>query len=951
MRIVNVIQRYPPAIGGSETWCQEVCRQLARQGHQVEVLTMNINQEEEYWREPRPEDATLRMGRLMVDEGVVVRRYARSLPVHSLYHVVLTRLLDRMLGLYAVGPHSIELYAKMTERIRTADMVLLHTLPFPHNFLAYFAARRLNKRVAIAPHFHPHHPDYERRSLFWLLRNVDLVLADTEYERRVLCDRGVRAERIEVVGTGVHPEEYRPREWDRFKRQLAESHGIGPDDMIVTFVGRKIEAKGVGVLMDAVQQIGGDVPMKVFLAGPGFDWFHEKYNALPPETRQWIVDLGVLAHQDKVNLLHCSDLLVLPSAFESFGLVFLEAWACGVPVVGTTAGAMPEVIGPHGFVSQTGDAADLAAILQNALRDRAALRVMGRAGKNKVLEQHTWKAVGRRVDAGLRRARGHKRILICSNLYPPRVIGGAELVAAEQAETLRGLGHEVTVFAGDLNPDLARHSMIKDVFHGVDVYRVGLSSRDYSAEYVNFTQNPIDEHFEEVLDAVAPDVVHFHNVEGLSAGLFSRAKRRGIRTLVTLHDHWGFCVRHTLVKREGEICADYSRCVECLPRIHDDHAANIPVRMRKDFMAMQLQYVDAFITPSAYLRGSYLSAGFPAERIVTLGHGKNLRRFASMAATPSADVRFTFLGYFGRHKGLHTLLEAADLIADARFRINLVGDGEEAPALRAAIEQHRWRDRIRMWGRIDNAQLEDVFAETDVVVLPSVWPENQPVTITDAMAAGRPVIASDIGGIPELVEHEATGLLFEPGNAVQLAARMRELMASPEKIAAFGARARKASEANALSIRVQELLATYDTTSARAMPSAYNDVPIIACVGRRVDVACAEAIDRLTTAEPAGRCRVVMADWLTADQIRGASSFWVVDSSVSLADVVPLLQYRIPLVVPEQHDELRDMCVRTACGLYYRTGAEAVACLNHLREHPDLSTTMGGRAFELLYSA
>jgi hypothetical protein len=142
MRIVNVIQRYPPAIGGSETWCQEVSRQLAGHGHQVEVLTMNINQEEEYWREPRPEDSTIRMGRLMVDEGVVVRRYERSLPVYSLYHVVLTRVLDRMLGLYAVGPHSIELYAKMTERIRNADLVLLHTLPFPHNYLAFVVARQ-----------------------------------------------------------------------------------------------------------------------------------------------------------------------------------------------------------------------------------------------------------------------------------------------------------------------------------------------------------------------------------------------------------------------------------------------------------------------------------------------------------------------------------------------------------------------------------------------------------------------------------------------------------------------------------------------------------------------------------------------------------------------------------------------------------------------------------------
>jgi glycosyltransferase involved in cell wall biosynthesis len=947
MRIVNVIQRYPPAIGGSETWCQEVCRQLVCRGHQVEVLTMNINKEEEYWREPRPEDATLRMGRLMVDEGVVVRRYERSLPVYSLYHLVLTRLLDRLFGLYAVGPHSIELYAKMTERISHADLVLLHTLPFPHNYLAYLVARRLKKAIAIVPHFHPHHPDYERRWHYWLLRNVDLVLADTDYERRHLCDKGVQPERIVVVGTGVHPEEYRPRERDRFKRQLEETYWIGPGDAIVTFVGRKIEAKGVGVLMDAVSRLAGQMAMKVFLVGPGFDWFHERYGALPPDVRRQIVDLGILSHQDKVNLLHCSDLLVLPSSFESFGIVFLEAWTCALPVVGTTAGAMPDVIGEHGFVSRAGDAADLAATLQSALSDRAALRTMGRAGQAKVLDRFTWTAVGRRVDHALRRTRGKKRILICSNLYPPRFIGGAELAAAAQAEALRAVGHEVTVFAGDANSMGTRHSMTRERFRGVDVYRVCLWQRDYSAEYVNFVQSDVDDLFETVLDAVAPDVVHFQNVAGLSAGLFHRAKRRGIRTVLTLHDYWGFCVRHTLMKREGEICDDYSRCTECLSRVQDDHSANIPIRMRKDFLAMQLQHVDAFIAPSAYLRDIYLSAGFPADRFATIGYETNRRRFTSMTRTPSPDVRFTFVGYFGRHKGLQTLLDAAELIEEGGFRIHLIGDGEEAPALRAAIQCHRWRDRIRMWGRVDNSRLEEVFAETDVVVLPSIWPENRPVSITDAMAAGRPVIASNIGGIPELVEDGVTGRLFEPGRADQLAERMRELITNRDRIDTFGARARKASRATALSSSIEALAAIYEPDE----PGPRPDEPLIACIGRRVDVVCAEAIDRLTTAEPAGRCRLLMADWLTTDQIGRARALWVVDSTVALTDVATLLQHRVPLVVPEQHDELRNICVSRECGLYYRTGREAVECLNYLCENPALTRRMGAQCFELLYSA
>ena len=138
MKILSIVQRYPPAIGGSETWCQEAGRYLAQQGHNVRVLTLDINKEEEYWREPLDDNCTVAFGRLAFDNRIAVRRYHRSLPIKSLEYVFFKKFLDELLKVRFYGPHSVEMYCKMGREIRKADVVFLHTAPYSHNYLAFF---------------------------------------------------------------------------------------------------------------------------------------------------------------------------------------------------------------------------------------------------------------------------------------------------------------------------------------------------------------------------------------------------------------------------------------------------------------------------------------------------------------------------------------------------------------------------------------------------------------------------------------------------------------------------------------------------------------------------------------------------------------------------------------------------------------------------------------------
>ena len=404
-----------------------------------------------------------------------------------------------------------------------------------------------------------------------------------------------------------------------------------------------------------------------------------------------------------------------------------------------------------------------------------------------------------------------KTILICANVYPPNFIGGAELIAHYQAKQLKERGYKVIVFAGDSTAGIGRYSVRQDDYEGLPVFRVCLDPQDYSSDFVNFSNPAIEAQFNILLDAFSPDVVHMHNIIGLSAGIIHIAKRKGIKTVLTLHDHWGFCHKNTLIKNNNEICTDYSRCADCMPFINDGADRKIPIGMRRDFLMLQLSDVDVFISPSLYLAKTYVCAGIPIGKVKVIWYGIDVARFSRIVKKErSGRVRFTFIGRFGLHKGIDVILKALDLIRfPDQISVNLVGTGELTEYLQQRV-QRSGLQAVRFWGMIDNTQIDEVFRETDVLILPSIWPENQPVTITEAMASRTPVIASAIGGIPELVIDEYNGYLFQPGSAEELAEKMSEFVVCPERVERFGENGFQKIKHNSFEHQVDKICSVYE---------------------------------------------------------------------------------------------------------------------------------------------
>lgn len=404
-----------------------------------------------------------------------------------------------------------------------------------------------------------------------------------------------------------------------------------------------------------------------------------------------------------------------------------------------------------------------------------------------------------------------KTVLFCSNFYPPNFIGGAELIAAHHAKTLQQMGHNPVVFAGLSEAGLSRYTVTHDTFEGVPVYRVRLSCDDFDSRLVNFFHPQVERQFEDLLVKSRADVVHMHNMIGLSLGIIHVAKRLGISTVMTLHDFWGFCFKNTLIYADNRICDDFSRCQQCQSEFADN-GRMLPIRMRNDFMALQFAEVDAFISPSQFLADTYVRAGIPRHKMHIISYGLDVNRFSRIVKTPANGlVRFSLISYLGEHKGVQTLLDAVTLLKErGSFRVNIVGDGHLRTVLERHVQERGLSGLVKFWGKVQHSEMESVFRETDVQILASIWPENQPVTITEAMACHTPVIATRLGGNPELVRDGQTGYLVEPGSPGDLARAMCRFLDAPESISALGEQGFRCMRENTLSKQVKRIVDLYD---------------------------------------------------------------------------------------------------------------------------------------------
>jgi glycosyltransferase involved in cell wall biosynthesis len=412
------------------------------------------------------------------------------------------------------------------------------------------------------------------------------------------------------------------------------------------------------------------------------------------------------------------------------------------------------------------------------------------------------------------------KVLIAVHHFPPHYTGGAEWRAYRTATTLQSRGHDVRVICVEcIDAGLDSGAAWKDdVYKGIVVRRLSFNlAAAPNPVHWEYDNAWIGDHLREFLRKCRPDIFHLISGYLMGAGTIRAANEAGLPTVATLTDYWFICPRATLLRSNGQLCTDAAPhdCVRCLaeekrryrwpakviPKLMDrlwtsplasrlsrpvDLAA---IERRRQVLAEALDQLDLAICPSEFLRQVYVRAGAPAHRLIHSRQGLALS--GDTLASSSSDVlRIGYIGQLVEHKGIHLLIEAFKQL-DPRTRpatLTIYGDPTRFPRyvrrLRKLANNHPC---IRFAGMYAYNDLGYVLSELDVVVVPSIWYENSPNAVLEAFAHRVPVVASDTGGITELVHHGKNGLLFAPGDAGALADQLQWLVANPTILPALRA--------------------------------------------------------------------------------------------------------------------------------------------------------------------
>jgi glycosyltransferase involved in cell wall biosynthesis len=265
-----------------------------------------------------------------------------------------------------------------------------------------------------------------------------------------------------------------------------------------------------------------------------------------------------------------------------------------------------------------------------------------------------------------------------------------------------------------------------------------------------------------------PDLLHCHNIyHQLTPSILRTAKMMGVPVVMTLHDTKVVCPTYSRM-HEGNLCTacengDFynvvrQRCSEgSLARSALLYAEATYERFRGNYLC-----VDKVIAPSRFMADVVTRWRFPKDRVTVLYNGVNPHAFVPHAEEGRGYA--LYLGRLIREKGLVTLAEAQ---RRSGLRVVVAGTGPLEGLLSRGYPQ------LEMLGHLSGDELRTVIERAAFIVVPSINQENCPMSVLEAMAMGKPVVASRIGGIPELVSDGETGLLFEPGDADDLCIKMQ----------------------------------------------------------------------------------------------------------------------------------------------------------------------------------
>jgi glycosyltransferase involved in cell wall biosynthesis len=293
-----------------------------------------------------------------------------------------------------------------------------------------------------------------------------------------------------------------------------------------------------------------------------------------------------------------------------------------------------------------------------------------------------------------------------------------------------------------------------------------------------------------------PNLAHLQNFyHQLSPSILKEIKKYHLPIVFTAHDLKLLCPNYQMLCK-GDICEkcrehQYVQCV--LNRCMKDSTAASLVSMTEMYLHHALRSfdnIDIIITPSAFYKKKFIEFGFSSDKIV---HIPNFIDTLQYKPNYCSNGYIAYFGRLSREKGILTLIKAMKYLRN--IELYIIGDGPLRSEIEMNIEEAGMTN-VKLLGFKSGETLDELIRNCYLIVLPSEWYENAPLSVLEAMAFGKPVIGADTGGIPELVQHGRTGLIFEPKNSEQLSEQLNDLCTNPQKAINMGIEARRTVERN-----------------------------------------------------------------------------------------------------------------------------------------------------------
>jgi glycosyltransferase involved in cell wall biosynthesis len=381
------------------------------------------------------------------------------------------------------------------------------------------------------------------------------------------------------------------------------------------------------------------------------------------------------------------------------------------------------------------------------------------------------------------------RILKVNKFHYPR--GGADKYYLSLGHALEEAGHKVAYFSmqhprNEVTPYakyfVSRLSFNEGSFK--DKLRIpGRMIYSLEAKYK----------FKKLVADFKPEIIHIHNIyHQISPSILDVAAKAGIPVVMHVHDYKLVCPNYQLFAH-GKICESchrhkYYKCVQkkCFKNSRPkSFLAALEMYIHHSLLKIYERRVDVFITPSAFMKQKLIEFGFTVKKIKVITNPFDAQM--TLGSGEKKSESDDYLLYFGRlseEKGLKTLVEAAAVTGS---KLKFVGTGPQQIELDVLAK--KINTNLEFLGFKGAKDLKKIILKAKAVVLPSIWLENMPLSLLEALNLGKVVIASNIGGIPEIITDGDNGLLFIPGNIQDLIRKINDLEILD--LAAIGRRARE----------------------------------------------------------------------------------------------------------------------------------------------------------------